>query len=449
MSSKFVSAACQAPDTLNDECEFRRSDRHEQAVDGKGSRITHWLDDKGRLRDSSLPSDDKLALAVRIIAISLPWMLASAISAALWVYFVDDTFGFDSFALGSVTTALGFFAVGYWSATDGKRAAGGAAYVSLGSAIKNWMHAMYSAIDVDKLAQNPMVTISAHDGADEVRVAVPAVALFKYTAVAMSGMLAGQRNAMRSSVNIKKLPIYNFQRASLLSQKNIDPIEALQAMVLGYAVELEAAGLFKDGSRIADTFYVQKIDSLGNLDVGSKIGVSAANLMFSLIMQIVATVVIPLFVRTVSPGYSAVWISPLTLFFYYALFAIADRQANIAVDTDSNYFTSIKVAGEMRDGSRAVYARAAQIAKLAAAKQVEVLNRVQMPAPVDVSAQVAVISAAKRAAAWESNAPSTKRAASRKSNDPALTIPPGLIESSVTQRSVPGSSSVNLSGLTF
>ena len=361
------------------QCAYQRGECEER------SDITFWLDEKGMMLDSTLPSENRFMLFLQLILVTLPWMAAAALSALAWKLVLPDGFTFDTFAIGTVLSFLSFFAVGYWSATDAKRTAGASAFISLSSACKNFTATLANSVDVKKLSANPEVEMLMHNSQAYVLVQVPALAVVKWIGVTCAGLLAAQRNAIRSEVKIRKLPIYNPQKAELEAEAaNIDVLEQMQGMIMRYWGVLFDAGLI-DNDKWHQAFYKDKIDSLGNIDIGGKIGVSAVNGVFSMFVRILATVLVPWQLVGLFPGFSAVWISPLVLFFYYALFEIGDRQAKIAVTQEDNWWTSIKLTEEMRTGAQTCFARSMQIARMVASTQQAKRNKVSMPeAPPDV-----------------------------------------------------------------
>lgn len=378
--TQFARVACQSHHVEEKDCPHRRSDVEED------NEITFWLTKRGHMKDSTLPSSNRFALAWRIIYISLPWMAVSALVAAFWSYYLDNTFSFDGFPVSVILGGFAFFAVGYWRATDDKRSGGGGAYVGLGSAAKNLFLDMQGLIDYKALAANPMVDVELHNGQKYVLIQMPAIQLIKWTAVTLNGILASVRNGIRGDVVVTKLPVYNPIKAELIAlEGSVDPAETLQSLARRFDTALFDAGVYRGNKRVADMHNFDAIANAGALDIGGKVGVSAANQVFSLFMRVLATIVVPLTIRTAFDDYHSVWITPITLFFYYALFAIADRQSGIAVTQKDNYFTSIAVTKEMREGARTTYAIAANIARITAAHQAAAGGKQTLPIAYDIT----------------------------------------------------------------
>jgi len=349
------------------DCWFQR-DACEEATN-----ITFWLDKRGRMIPGELPNDGIVFLVTNIFVASWPWVLGSAASATLWTLlfqFGIATFDVPGVAVGVVLTFLSFWASTVWSGSLGKRDGAGGNLIGMVSATKNLMHAAVSSLNVEKARGNPTYRVTMHNGASYEEVDVPAMALFKYLAVCLNALIAAQRNVLRGGFDPKKLPLYPEMMAEVVAEtaRGIDVLEVLQTMSLRYFAGLARSGVSDLDDKWVQAFYKDKVDSLGNIDIGGKLPFSRANANYAFLTQLIATIVTPLWFSRVFPGFSAIWISPIVLSFYYGLFAISARQPKIAVSQSDNYWTDVKLTAEMREGAKSNYATAAQAARIVAGK---------------------------------------------------------------------------------
>lgn len=325
--------------------------------------LTFWLDKNGKRIDTTLPSGFFVFL-MNLVTVTIWWMLFAIAMSVLWtVLFVEAgvTFTVDGSAIGILFSFLSLFVVGLVGITDGKRTGGASNWVGLGSATKNIMSGLQGTKNTRVLLTNPMVEMDTHNGSNYVTVRVPAQSLFKRIAFTLNAIYAAQRNSIRSSVDIKKLPLYADQKAFLMAQPNVDPIESMQGLVNHYITLLYSCGAIGFSEEWTVKFFKDKVDSLGNLDIGGKIPIVESVVQFTNVTLFISTIILPLWFSRIYPGYSTVWIAPSLLLFYYSLVGFANRQYKIAVTQAENTFSGIQVVKELHDVSASNLARAVAI----------------------------------------------------------------------------------------
>lgn len=373
--------------------------------------ITFFRDKKGRRLSGALPGDLEVFLRTNIFVAGWPWIIAAVASSLFWVYLNEEgiaTFPVDGAAIGVALGIFAFWANTVWSGTSGKRDGAGGNFVGMVSGTKNLMHALVSSLNVKKARANPMVEVSMHNGASYEEVSIPAMALFKLTAVTLNAIIAAQRNALRGGLDPTLLPLYPSLASEVITESanGIDVIEVLQTMALRYIAALNRSGIVDLDDEWTQGFYKDKVDSLGNIDVGGKLPFSRANANYAFLSQVIVTVVLPLQFSRIFPGYSTVWIAPLTLAFYYGLFGIAQRQAKIAVTNADNVWTDIALTEEMYSGAESNYASAAQAARIVAGKDALKINdgvepKLDLVAPAAPTAPASANSVSVDVGGWE------------------------------------------------